>query len=205
VRALIDTGPLEPREIGELCRISSQLAGVLSRMEELAISSASASIMINAGCACRLRRAAPLPAWPQIEANVPRHRDGDRGGVFDAFLRALDETDRRNVHTPPNAAADGVKWDIRHRGALAMNTGTAFPQEHWYVAAWSHEIGVDGMLGTDHRPGSGAALAATAQVRWWRSTIDAVTVRRPCRKDVGRATTFAACITDCCSTRPESA
>jgi len=36
VRALIDTGPMEPREIGELCRISSpSLAGVLSRMEEL--------------------------------------------------------------------------------------------------------------------------------------------------------------------------
>jgi homoprotocatechuate degradation regulator HpaR len=36
VRALIDTGPLEPREIGEICRISSpSLAGVLSRMEEL--------------------------------------------------------------------------------------------------------------------------------------------------------------------------
>lgn len=36
VRALIDTGPLEPREIGDLCRISSpSLAGVLSRMEEL--------------------------------------------------------------------------------------------------------------------------------------------------------------------------
>jgi homoprotocatechuate degradation regulator HpaR len=36
VRALIETGPLEPREIGEICRISSpSLAGVLSRMEEL--------------------------------------------------------------------------------------------------------------------------------------------------------------------------
>src|ERR1700733_5209902 len=36
VRVLTDTGPLEPREIGELCRISSpSLAGVLSRMEEL--------------------------------------------------------------------------------------------------------------------------------------------------------------------------
>ena len=36
VRALMDTGPLEPREIGELCSISSpSLAGVLSRMEEL--------------------------------------------------------------------------------------------------------------------------------------------------------------------------
>jgi homoprotocatechuate degradation regulator HpaR len=36
VRVLIDTGPLEPREIGDLCRISSpSLAGVLARMEEL--------------------------------------------------------------------------------------------------------------------------------------------------------------------------
>jgi homoprotocatechuate degradation regulator HpaR len=36
VRALLDTGPLEPREIGELCRISSpSLAGVLSRMAEI--------------------------------------------------------------------------------------------------------------------------------------------------------------------------
>jgi len=36
VRALVDTGPLEPWEIGELCRISSpSLAGVLARMEEL--------------------------------------------------------------------------------------------------------------------------------------------------------------------------
>jgi homoprotocatechuate degradation regulator HpaR len=36
VRALIDTGPLEPREIGELCQLSSpSLAGVLARMEEL--------------------------------------------------------------------------------------------------------------------------------------------------------------------------
>ncbi|MEP6883284.1 MAG: homoprotocatechuate degradation operon regulator HpaR [Gammaproteobacteria bacterium] len=38
VRALLDTGPLEPREIGLLCRISSpSLAGVLSRMEEIGL------------------------------------------------------------------------------------------------------------------------------------------------------------------------
>ena len=36
VRALIDTGPMEQREIGELCRISSpSLAGVLSRMQQV--------------------------------------------------------------------------------------------------------------------------------------------------------------------------
>lgn len=36
VRVLLDAGSLEPRQIGELCRISSpSLAGVLGRMEEL--------------------------------------------------------------------------------------------------------------------------------------------------------------------------
>ena len=36
VRVLLDSGPLEPRQIGELCHISSpSLAGVLARMEEL--------------------------------------------------------------------------------------------------------------------------------------------------------------------------
>jgi homoprotocatechuate degradation regulator HpaR len=39
VRALIDAGrPLEPREIGSICRISSpSLAGMLARMEELRV------------------------------------------------------------------------------------------------------------------------------------------------------------------------
>lgn len=36
VRALLDSGPMEPRQIGEVCRISSpSLAGMLARMEEL--------------------------------------------------------------------------------------------------------------------------------------------------------------------------
>jgi homoprotocatechuate degradation regulator HpaR len=38
VRVLLDSGPLEPRQIGELCRISSpSMAGVLARMEELGL------------------------------------------------------------------------------------------------------------------------------------------------------------------------
>jgi homoprotocatechuate degradation regulator HpaR len=38
VRLLLDTGPLEPREIGEQCRLSSpSLAGVLARMESLGL------------------------------------------------------------------------------------------------------------------------------------------------------------------------
>jgi homoprotocatechuate degradation regulator HpaR len=36
VRLLLESGPLEPREIGEQCKLSSpSLAGVLARMEEL--------------------------------------------------------------------------------------------------------------------------------------------------------------------------
>ena len=38
VRALLDAGPLEPREIGEVCRIASpSLAGVLARMDDLGL------------------------------------------------------------------------------------------------------------------------------------------------------------------------
>jgi homoprotocatechuate degradation regulator HpaR len=38
VRLLLDTGPLEPHQIGELCSLSSpSLAGVLSRMEQMGL------------------------------------------------------------------------------------------------------------------------------------------------------------------------
>lgn len=38
VRALLDHGPLEPRQIGEICRLSSpSLAGILARMADLGL------------------------------------------------------------------------------------------------------------------------------------------------------------------------
>jgi len=38
VRALLERGPLEPRQIGEVCRVSSpSLAGVLARMDDLGL------------------------------------------------------------------------------------------------------------------------------------------------------------------------
>jgi homoprotocatechuate degradation regulator HpaR len=38
VRALLESGPLEPREIGALCHLSSpNLAGVLARMDDLGL------------------------------------------------------------------------------------------------------------------------------------------------------------------------
>jgi len=38
VRALLDNGPLEPRQIGEICCLSSpSLAGILARMDEMGL------------------------------------------------------------------------------------------------------------------------------------------------------------------------
>jgi homoprotocatechuate degradation regulator HpaR len=95
VRALIDTGPLEPREIGELCRISSpSLAGVLSRMEEIGYIKrkrlAHDQRRLRVSLTPRSRRLAAQMA-PQIEAT---YRDIETviGAQFSArFYRALDE------------------------------------------------------------------------------------------------------------------
>jgi len=65
VRALIDTGPLEPREIGDLCRISSpSLAGVLSRMEETRLHQAQAPRSRSAPAARFAHVAQPYPGRP---------------------------------------------------------------------------------------------------------------------------------------------
>src|SRR5260221_7274210 len=95
VRALIDTGPLEPREIGELCRISSpSLAGVLSRMEELGYIKRKRldhdQRRVRVSLAPRSRALAARMA-PQIEAT---YRDIEKviGMEFSvSFYRALDE------------------------------------------------------------------------------------------------------------------
>ena len=48
VRLLLDTGPLEPRQIGEFCNLSSpSLAGVLARMEQIGWCGANACPMIS--------------------------------------------------------------------------------------------------------------------------------------------------------------
>jgi homoprotocatechuate degradation regulator HpaR len=95
VRALIDTGPLEPREIGELCRISSpSLAGVLSRMEELRYikrrrldhDQRRLRVSLTPRSRALSRRMAP-----QIEATY-RNIESLIGAEFSAaFYRALDE------------------------------------------------------------------------------------------------------------------
>jgi homoprotocatechuate degradation regulator HpaR len=101
VRALIDTGPLEPREIGELCRISSpSLAGVLSRMEELGY------IRLRVSLTQRSRALAARMA-PRIEATY-REIETMIGAEFSAtFYRALDELIGALAVRAPIAPKDG--------------------------------------------------------------------------------------------------
>ncbi len=95
VRALLDTGPLEPREIGLLCRISSpSLAGVLGRMEELGLIKRRRfdhdQRRLHVSLTPRSRTLSARMA-PQIEAT---YRDIETliGAEFSSrFYRALDE------------------------------------------------------------------------------------------------------------------
>jgi homoprotocatechuate degradation regulator HpaR len=95
VRLLLDTGPLEPHEIGELCRLSSpSLAGVLSRMENvgfvrrkrLADDQRRVLVSLTPRSRALATRMAPL-----IEAVYARI-EGRLGKEFaDDFYRVLDE------------------------------------------------------------------------------------------------------------------
>ena len=95
VRALIDTGPLEPREIGKLCRISSpSLAGVLARMEELGLIRRKRldhdQRRVRVSLTPRSRSLSARMA-PQIEARY-RRIESLIGKEFSVrFYRALDE------------------------------------------------------------------------------------------------------------------
>jgi homoprotocatechuate degradation regulator HpaR len=110
VRALLDTGPLEPREIGELCRISSpSLTGVLSRMEELGYIKRKRldhdQRRLRVSLTQRSRALAARMA-PQIEATY-RRIESTIGTEFSTrFYRALDELIGALATQVPNAAAD---------------------------------------------------------------------------------------------------
>jgi homoprotocatechuate degradation regulator HpaR len=111
VRALIDTGPLEPREIGELCRISSpSLAGVLSRMEELGYIRRKRldhdQRRVRVSLTPRSRTLAARMA-PQIEATY-REIEAMIGADFSAsFYRALDDLIGALAIRAPTGPGDG--------------------------------------------------------------------------------------------------
>ena len=95
VRVLLDCGPLEPREIGKLCSISSpSLAGVLARMEELGFITrrrlAHDQRRLHVSPTRRSRALATRMA-PQIDATY-KHIESLIGAQFSArFYKVLDE------------------------------------------------------------------------------------------------------------------
>jgi homoprotocatechuate degradation regulator HpaR len=95
VRALLDVPALEPREIGELCRISSpSLAGVLARMQELGFVVRERlqhdQRRVRVSLTARARALAARMA-PQIEATY-RRIETSLGGEFNVrFERMLDQ------------------------------------------------------------------------------------------------------------------
>src|ERR1700675_4906724 len=95
VRLLLDTGPLEPHEIGELCRLSSpSLAGVLSRMENIGFVRrrrlANDQRRVRVSLTPRSGALASRMA-PQIEAVYARIEDLLGREFVEDFYRVLDD------------------------------------------------------------------------------------------------------------------
>lgn len=95
VRALLDAGPLEPREIVELCRISSpSLAGVLARMDDLGlvqrerIEHDARRLKVSLTPKSRALAARMAPRIEAVYANLAQ-RLGE--GRIDSLLAVLDE------------------------------------------------------------------------------------------------------------------
>jgi homoprotocatechuate degradation regulator HpaR len=95
VRALLERGPLEPRQIGEVCRVSSpSLAGVLARMDDLGLVQrerlAHDQRRVRVSLTARSRALANAMA-PQIEA-VYQAIESHIGSEFiERFYATLDE------------------------------------------------------------------------------------------------------------------
>jgi homoprotocatechuate degradation regulator HpaR len=109
IRVLLDAAPLEPRQIGERCRISSpSLAGVLSRMEEMGLIKRERIAQDLRRVRVSLRpksRSLAAKLAPQIEATYA-HIESLIGAEFCArFYRALDELIAAMSAAPPAGAA----------------------------------------------------------------------------------------------------
>jgi homoprotocatechuate degradation regulator HpaR len=95
VRVLVETGPLEPREIGGYCRLSSpSLAGVLSRMEELGFVTRKRLThdqrRVRVSLTARSRALAARMA-PQIEATYQHVEQLIGTDLSSQFYRVLDD------------------------------------------------------------------------------------------------------------------
>jgi homoprotocatechuate degradation regulator HpaR len=95
LRALLETGPLEPRQIGEACRISSpSLAGVLSRMDDLGyvrrerLASDQRRVMVTPTAKSRALAAAMAPQIEAVYQAIEAHIGAD---FIQRFYATLDE------------------------------------------------------------------------------------------------------------------
>ena len=94
VRALLESGPLEPRQIGRLCCISSpSLAGVLARMDELGLVQREKLAQDQRRVRVSLSRSSHALAAsmaPQIEATYERLKLHLGGNFIAQLYAALD-------------------------------------------------------------------------------------------------------------------
>ena len=95
VRLLLDTGPLEPHQIGDLCRLSSpSLAGVLARMEQMGYVRRKRLVKdqrrVQVSLTPRSRALAQRMA-PRIEAVYAQIEEMMGREFSEVFYRALDD------------------------------------------------------------------------------------------------------------------
>ena len=95
VRALLEGGPLEPRQIGEVCRISSpSLAGVLARMDDLGLvkrerlAEDQRRVKVSLTAKSRTLAAAMAPQIEAVYAAIEAHIGSD---FIQRFYATLDE------------------------------------------------------------------------------------------------------------------
>jgi homoprotocatechuate degradation regulator HpaR len=129
VRALYEQSSLEPREIVELCRISSpSMAGVLARMEQLGLVARRRlprdQRRVQVSLTPRARTMAARMA-PQIDATY-RRIEQNIGAEFSArFQQALDQLlATLEAHAPGRTEAPGSSRVRRRRRRRAAGRGT---------------------------------------------------------------------------------
>ena len=121
VRVLYETPALEPREIVELCRISSpSMAGVLSRMQHLGLVTRRRvdhdQRRLRVSLTPRARALAARMA-PQIDATYLRI-ERQIGREFSVhFQQALDRLLATLPANAPAARAEAREYDLRRRGS----------------------------------------------------------------------------------------
>jgi homoprotocatechuate degradation regulator HpaR len=110
VRALLEQGSLEPRQIGSVCRISSpSLAGVLARMDDLGLvrrerlAEDQRRVMVSLTAKSRNLAATMAPQIEAVYAAIESHIGAD---FIDRFYATLDELIEMLGEVPEPAGED---------------------------------------------------------------------------------------------------